>query len=99
MEILVFCQLLKRYDKSNSNSSPSQVVIVILFWQKQKKHSPAVPHLLFPFISSWENILRAHIYARSYLWRILPYQKRWKGKKIILSFLVVPDLSFQEVKG
>jgi hypothetical protein len=46
---------------SNSNISPSQVVIVI-FWQKQKNPSPTVLYLRFPFIPSWEKSNpRAHI--------------------------------------
>ena len=32
----------------------------------------------------WKKRLRARIYARSYPRRIHPYQKRWKGIKIIL---------------
>jgi hypothetical protein len=52
--------------KSNSNSSPSQVVIVI-FWQKiKKKSSPTVPHLKLPFIQVGKNQLRAHICAQQY---------------------------------
>jgi hypothetical protein len=52
-------------DARNSNSSPSQVVIVIFFWQKQKKPFPTVPYLRLLFISSWEKRTpRAYICAQ-----------------------------------
>jgi hypothetical protein len=38
--------------------------------------------------------LRARIYARSYSRRIRPYQKRWKGIKIILFLSQVRDVSY-----
>jgi len=70
----------------------------LFFWQKQKKHSPTVPHLKLPFMpSSEKKSLRPRIYARSYPRRIRPYQKRWKDIKIIL-FLSNPDVSFYEVE-
>jgi hypothetical protein len=49
--------------KSISNRSPSQIVILIVFWQKQKKPSPVVFHhkwsLFIP--CSRKETLRAHI--------------------------------------
>jgi hypothetical protein len=49
---------------SNSDSSPSQVVIGIILTESEKP-SPIVPHFRLPFISSWEKQTpSAHICAQ-----------------------------------
>jgi len=51
--------------ESISKSSPSQIAILIFFWQKQKKPSPTVPHLKLPFMPSSEKRASARVYMRA----------------------------------
>ena len=69
--------------KSISKSSPSQIAIFI-FLAKIKKPSPTVSIPGCHLCQVWKKSTRARIYACSYPRRIRPYQKRWKGVKIIL---------------
>jgi hypothetical protein len=87
---------IPKLNKSNSNSSPSQVAII--FWQKQKKSSPIVPHLRLPFIPMWAKpTSHAHIYAQQSAVHppILEEVEEYKNN---LFFLKILDLSFQEVE-
>ena len=70
--------------ESISKSSPSQVAILIFLAKTEKTFSNSFPSQVAIYAKFGKKSLRPRIYARSYLRRIRPYQKRWKDIKIIL---------------
>jgi hypothetical protein len=73
--------------------------LLLFFWQKQKKPSPTVFHLRLSFIPSWEKLTwHAHICTQRSAAHP-PVLEEVEEYKIILFFLRIPDLSFQEVQG
>jgi len=95
--IIVHRSWLKMNSESISKSSPSQVAILIFLAKTEKTFSNSSPSQVAIYAKFGKKSLRPRIYARSYLRRIRPYQKRWKDIKIIL-FLSNPDVSFYEVE-
>jgi hypothetical protein len=66
---------------------------------KTEKHSPTISHLRLSFIPSWE---KPNPHAHICVQRSATHPsilEEVEGYKIILFFLMIPELSLQEVEG